>query len=210
MEPVQDMDVIDQSVDARYPPGLVLYKGLLRNIADEMYTYFDELPWNDTLSRRTQHYGYSYDYTLREPKKSKLKQLPMPKPIKCMCDVLHNRNILKDYPNQVIINQYTPGQGISAHRDHYPIFGDSVCTMSFGSGVSMHFKPYKIFSNQLGDTELEIYLEPGDVLVFEGDARMKYSHEIKGRKSDAVNGKRISRGVRISATFRHVNEPYRG
>jgi len=39
---------------------------------------------------------------------------------------------------------------------------------------------------------------------------MKWSHEIKKRKTDLVNNKKITRGVRISVTFRHVNDEFIG
>lgn len=166
--------------------------------------------WSTDLGRRTQHYGYKYSYSISEPQTAKLtRTTPPPPALHCLAEVLYRNKILKDYPNQIIVNEYEPGQGIGKHRDHHPIFGYDVATMSLGSGLEMQFEPYKNFKKKLPNEPLKIYLEPGSVLVFGGDARYKYSHEIKKRKSDTVDGRKIKRGKRISITFRHVNEEYR-
>lgn len=159
--------------------------------------------WSTALSRRTQHYGYIYDYTLREPKTKKLEVASKPPHIigkiaKC----LHSTGILRDFPNQIIVNEYVAGQGISKHRDHHPIFGYDIATISLGSGCSM------IFRSRNNDESKELYLEKGSVLVFGGSARYDWTHEIPNRKSDLVDGERVPRDTRVSITFRHVNDKY--
>lgn len=206
------MKIITSDGENIFPPGLVLYRGLLkRKYASKIYSYIQDLEWNKTLSRDTIHYGYAYDYSIREPQTRKLKPIDkeIPDYIKCLADALYESGILTEYPNQIIINKYEPGQGIAAHRDHNPIFGDSIATISLGSGIMMDFEPYREYKKTL-DKKLSVYLKPGDILVFAGDARLKYSHEIKKKKSDIVDGVRIPRDTRISITFRHVNKPYRG
>ena len=37
-----------------------------------------------------------------------------------------------------------------------------------------------------------------------GDSRYKWKHEMRGLKTDTVDGKKIKRGVRTSITFRSV------
>lgn len=205
------MKIITENEDGPFPDGLILYKRVFdENEASILFDKIDALEWQDALSRKVQHYGYKYDYTIKEPQTRKLIRGPdAPRILSCLADAFERTNLLTEYPNQIIVNKYLPGEGIGAHRDHYPIFGDSVGTISLGSGIEMEFKPYGKYKDELPDTVLKVYLEPGDILVFKGDARMKYSHEIKKRKSDLVNGKKISRGVRISLTFRHVNKQYR-
>jgi alkylated DNA repair dioxygenase AlkB len=41
---------------------------------------------------------------------------------------------------QVIINEYTPGQGIAAHIDHKGSFGPIVASLSLLSGAVMDFQ----------------------------------------------------------------------
>ena len=72
----------------------------------------------------------------------------------------------------------------------------------------IEFQPYKEYKQHLPNKTFYVYLKVGDVLVFRGDARMKYSHEIKKRKIDIIDNVKISRGIRISLTFRHVNKDY--
>lgn len=190
----------------------------LRYIPEALSARYQELvidllnneEWSTDLGRRTQHYGYKYSYSISEPQTVKLAPTkPPPSFLNCLAGSLYKTKTLKDYPNQIIVNEYEPGQGIGKHRDHYPIFGYDVATLSLGSGIEMQFEPYKNYKKELPTDPLKLYLEPGSVLVFGGDARYKYSHEIKKRKSDIVNGKKIIRGKRISITFRHVNEEYR-
>ena len=63
--------------------------------------------------------------------------------MRCISKILYDDKLLRNYPNQIIINKYIPGQGISAHRDHYPIFDNDIATLSLGSPIVIEFKPHK-------------------------------------------------------------------
>lgn len=194
-----------------FPDGLILYRGLIPfDKATHLYNLVNNQPWTDSLSRQVQQYGYIYDYTIKEPQTKKLEKSAhiIPPFLKCLQDALYKSKLLSEYPNQIIVNKYLPGQGIGAHRDHNPIFADSIATISLGSGTMMEFQPYKEYKQSLPNKIFYVYLEIGDILIFRGDARMKYSHEIKKRKTDIVDNKKISRRTRISLTFRHVNKNY--
>ena len=46
-----------------FPPGLTYEEDCITPESEaKIVKYIDEQPWNTTLSRRTQHYGYEYDY----------------------------------------------------------------------------------------------------------------------------------------------------
>ena len=45
-------------------------------------------------------------------------------------------------------------------------------------------------------------LEPGSMVALTGPARETWKHEIKGRKSDMIEGKKCPRGRRVSLTYR--------
>lgn len=190
-----------------WPDGLVLYTGIFgMDISKKLFDYVNGLKWSEALSRKVQHYGYYYGYNIKEPQTQILeKTAPPPMILQCIADALYNLGILKDYPNQIIVNRYLPGEGIGKHRDHYPIFGRDVATLSLGSDIDMQFEPYK---DLVEGEPLVVRLSVGSILVFGGDARMNWSHEIKKRKTDLVNGKKVNRGTRISITFRHVNEEF--
>ena len=101
----------------------------------------------------------------------------------------------------MIINEYEPGQGISAHIDCKPCFEDVIYSISLGSSAEM------VFSK--GDNKIGVLLHPRSAIILSGDARSKWKHEIPARKSDPspnpVKGKmRTKRSRRISLTFRKV------
>jgi alkylated DNA repair dioxygenase AlkB len=75
-------------------------------------------------------------------------------------------------------------------------YGPVVAAFTLGSGAEMVFR-------RGGEVE-SLYVEPGSLYIMSGDARSKWTHEMPGRKSDMVDGKKIPRGRRISVTFRNV------
>lgn len=189
-----------------WPEGLTLYTGIISpDKSDTLFRALDKLEWSDALSRKVQQYGYHYPYDIKEPQTRVLeKTVSAPTFLQKIADCIFSLGLLEDYPNQIIVNRYLPGEGIGKHRDHFPIFGKDVAVISLGSDIDMQFEPYAGESGVPATVRLTV----GSLLVFGGDARMKWSHEIKKRKTDTVDGKRVARGVRISITFRHVNEKY--
>jgi alkylated DNA repair dioxygenase AlkB len=49
-----------------------------------------------------------------------------------------------------------------------------------------------------------LLLMPGSLLVLSGEARYQWQHEIRGRKVDHWEGKKMERLRRVSLTFRKV------
>ena len=146
-------------------------------------------PWLNDLKRRVQHYGYKYDYKARTvTDDSYLGRLP---------EWLEpTTQKLPFKPDQAIVNEYLPGQGISAHVDCVPCFGDMIASLTLVSGAVMQFTN----DNQ----KEEIYLEPCSLITLSGPARYEWTHAIPGRKSDKVNGFQVERHRRVSLTFRSV------
>lgn len=202
------LDDLDPYSGDEWPEGLVLYrKFILIDKCLALYNYVDKYPYLEAtgIQREVQHYGFIYDYNFREPHVKKLNIAPAPPPVlKCLADTIYEADIMKCYPNQIIVNKYLSGQGISPHRDHYPIFDTDIGSLSLGSVYVMTFKHHKSHPDFDPTAELEIALPIGSLLVFADDARMNWTHEIKKKKSDNINGKRILRGTRISCTFRTV------
>ena len=102
-------------------------------------------------------------------------------------------------PDRCLINEYQPGQGISAHVDHHPRFGDEVVMISLLDEYPMRFAhpSGKVFEKRLA---------PRSVCVITGPSRYEWTHEIAKRKSDPVpgGGKRL-RKRRVSITYRKAN-----
>lgn len=155
----------------------------------------DVQPWLNDLKRRVQHYGYKYDYKARSVNEDAyLGSLPdwlLP-----LCEKLHKEKIFARPPDQVIVNEYQPGQGISAHIDCVPCFGETIASLSLGSESTMQFAK--------GAERHELYLEPCSLIVLSGPARYDWTHAIPARKSDSVDGYKVERNRRVSLTFRIV------
>ena len=100
--------------------------------------------------------------------------------------------------DQVIVNEYLPGQGISKHIDKITYFGSEIVTLSLGSTSVMTFR-----CGSTGQKE-DLFLERRSLLVLTDEARYQWTHEIPGRKSDIMAGVRYSRGRRLSITLRTV------
>lgn len=195
-----------------FPKGLVLYKDFIPpDYTNRLYKYVDKLQYHslENITRKIQHYGYIYDYRLREPITRKLqKGENIPNILECICNLLYKYSIMDNLPNQVIINKYEPGEGIAAHRDHYPIFGNSIATLSLGSEYIMTFRHHKSHPKYDPNIKLDISLPIGSLLVFSDDARLYWTHEIAKKKTDKINNKVVKRTTRISVTFRTVQKEY--
>jgi len=99
-------------------------------------------------------------------------------------------------PDQAIVNEYAPGQGIASHIDCVPCFDDVVISLSLAAPVVMDLKQ----KEQL----VPILLEPRSLLVLRGEARYHWTHGIAKRHQDSINGSVIARERRLSVTFRNV------
>lgn len=153
--------------------------------------------WLSDIKRRVQHYGYKYDYKARSIDYSMfLGQLPdwaLP-----MAQKLCDEKYIDTVPDQLIINEYKPGQGIANHIDCEPCFGGTVISISLGSSCVMDF------INVQTKQKIQVMLESGSLVVLTGEARHKWTHGIAQRKTDNFNGIKTNRQLRISMTFRKV------
>ena len=157
----------------------------------------DAQSWRTDLKRRVQHYGYVYDYKARNISRD-LWLGELPDWLSELTDKLVTAKHFQRAPDQVIINEYEAGQGIARHIDCIPCFGDTIASLSLGSPANMDFQ------NQKTDENASLRLVPRSLLIFSGAARHKWQHGIAARKSDLVNGVRITRTRRLSLTFRNV------
>lgn len=157
----------------------------------------DQCPWLNDLKRRVQHYGYKYDYRARGVSKDAYIG-PLPEWLERVAQRLQEQGYFNTVPDQVIVNEYGPGQGISAHVDCVPCFGETIASLSLGSGAMMQFQNVETKQKE------EIYLREGSLVVLSGPARYEWTHCIPARKSDVVEGLKTERSRRLSLTFRTV------
>jgi alkylated DNA repair dioxygenase AlkB len=159
---------------------------------DWLIEQIDSQPWDASMKRRVQHYGYRYDYKARTVS-PELHLGELPRWLNRIAWQLHQDGLIGTVPDEVAINDYQPGQGISAHIDCQPCFGDRVFSLSLGSAAVMAF-------TQAGEEKVELTLEPRSLLMMYGEARYNWKHAIPARKQDYGR----ERGRRISITFRKV------
>lgn len=165
---------------------------------EELWNNICASPWLGDLKRRVQHYGYKYDYRKRAIDHSMfLGDLP-DWSIK-YAQRLVDKGYISVIPDQIIINEYMPGQGIADHVDCEPCFADTVISLSLGSDVIMQLKEKGNRTNKV-----EVLLESNSLIILKGDARYQWTHGIPSRKTDLFNGERLTRQRRISLTFRKV------
>lgn len=177
---------------ARYVPEL--FSG---EEAARLIEALDTRPWDTTLKRRVQHFGYRYDYRARAVSGDAYLG-PLPDWLAGVCLRLVGEGYFERLPDQVIANEYLPGQGISAHVDCVPCFADRIASLSLLSACEMVFRP------AAGGEHCGLTLEPGSLLVMEGAARYDWTHEIPARTADIVDGTKRFHGRRVSLTFRNV------
>lgn len=179
-------------------PGLALSPGYLKvDRQKQLLATVDAEPWRDDLRRRVQHYGYRYDYRRRSVGPDSYLG-PLPRWAQEIAERLVDDTPIERTPDQLIVNEYMPGQGISAHIDCVPCFGPVVLSISLGSACVM------TFAEPATGESVHVLVEPGVLLVMSGDARYRWRHSIAPRSSDVLGGRRIERQRRVSLTFRCV------
>lgn len=173
--------------------GLRHIPGYLDSAAhDALLGHVDAAASRDFGGRRAQIYGYSYHYT----KGGVYRIEDLPPWAEDLSARLVRDGLMSDRADQLIVNDYAPGQGIPAHIDA-PLFTDTIISVSLGSSCVMEF------TNEAGDTK-EQFLEPMSVLVIAGESRRDWKHAIPARAHDVWMGREWPRARRVSLTFRQV------
>ena len=152
--------------------------------------------WRNDLNRRVQHYGWRYDYKARAITPD-MHIGALPDWLDDLAQKLYDETELFDRkPEQVIVNEYLPGQGIAMHIDHRG-FGPTVCTISLLDDWEMDFSEnWKDKSHAL--------LQRGSCVLLTESSRDDWQHGIASRKSEPSASGRRQRGRRLSLTFRTV------
>jgi alkylated DNA repair dioxygenase AlkB len=148
----------------------------------------DAAPWDTTWRRRRQPYGASYG-------KAGTIQRSIPDWAKFLVNRFQAEKISERPFDQMLINEYLPGQGIALHRD-YESFDRTVVSLSLLAPCVMDFR------HADDSRKGTVVLEPRSLLILSDEARYEWQHGIAARKSDRWQGKVIPRARRLSVTFR--------
>ena len=181
--------------------GVIYEPGFMTSAeCDSLLGSIDGRPWMNDLKRRVQHYGWRYDYSARFITEN-MKAEPLPDCIQAVAGRLRRKGWLTQTPDQVIVNEYEPGQGIAPHVDR-DCFGPAVATLSVGDCWPMQFIP--AVRNADRAERQEVLLDVGSILVLTGAARGKWMHGIARRKADGRGPDKRERQRRVSVTFRTI------
>ena len=185
-------------------PGLAYLPEFLDEFEESrIVEEIDRSAWNTDLTRRVQHYGWTYDYRQRAVADS-MRLGDLPAWAARIARRLVRAGLLAEMPDQVIVNEYLGSQGISRHIDH-PRFADGIATVSLLESWEMVFR-----RRSEPQDRRALVLERRSVAVMTGEARYEWTHEIPQRKSEPIagpgGGRRgwRPRGRRLSLTFRRV------
>ncbi|KAI9096995.1 hypothetical protein DFS34DRAFT_580979 [Phlyctochytrium arcticum] len=149
---------------------------------------------NPQLRRRTQQYGYEYNFVTRTIVSPTVEALP--EHLETVASRMESYFGEDRKPDFVIINEYLEGQGIMPHMDALP-FGPSVASLSMLSPCVMTMQ-HKA-SGKVVQTPLQV----NSLLLLQGEARYEWTHGIGKEMVQYWDGGEIVRGERrVSATFR--------
>jgi alkylated DNA repair dioxygenase AlkB len=161
--------------------------------------------------RKILQYGYYYTPRCNYTPRYKIVERPEISPIP---DVLiplkehaeeYVRTVIKPSHNisfdQCIVNRYLPREGISPHRDDIFTFGPVIACYTFLAGREMEFQ-------DCDDSHIRYFLhtKPNTMYIMTGDARYKWTHQMRSRKNDVVNGLKVPRAECFSVTFRQIDK----
>jgi len=180
--------------DTNIPEGLrILEEVVTRDEEQSLIEFVDACDWQSDLVRRVIHFGVRYDYSGRVGQAGSAP--PIPDQINWLVDRIRLIDGISQGSFAVIVNEYLPGQGISAHVDHLG-WGPVVCSLSLLSRISMTF--------ELEAERVDVELPARSLAVLAGPSRTEWNHSIASRKSDRVQGSRVQRERRVSFTFRTI------
>lgn len=203
-EPKKTPNEIGEDIFCEKENGLIYIPNFIS--AEEslkLIDYIENQPWSLELNRRVQHYGYRYDYKTRNLDVAS-GVLEIEQPFIGLLDTLTyelNELGLKSRPNQIIVNEYEIGQGITWHIDSEKSFDDNIFIISLLSDCLMKLEHKKT------KEQLDVYLKENSLLCLTKESRYDWKHTIPSTKSFIFNGKKSFRARRLSLTCRYIKNP---
>ena len=174
-------------------PGLVYVERYVsREEEQELLSAADREPWLTDWRRRRQVYGVAYSGP-----QAGAPLRPLPSWLAWLTARVQADGWLTGEIVNAVINEYTPGQGISAHRDH-PAFGPTVVAVSLGSASILQLEN----PSSPQAKKLLLDMQPRSLWVLGGEVRSHWLHSIAPRTSDMIAGVKRPRERRVSITLR--------
>lgn len=178
----QEAETINATVGSVIPGLRYVPNFLTTETHERLLAEVDSQPWLLDLKRKVQHYGFRYDYRSRSVDVS-MRLGDLPPWAADVARLLLERGLTDRMPDQLIVNEYEPGQGISNHIDCEPCFDGNVISVSLGSCCVMNF------THKTTGQVVPVLLQPCSAVVLEREARYDWMHGIPPRKSDEFQGR---------------------
>ncbi|KAJ1921510.1 hypothetical protein H4219_000547 [Mycoemilia scoparia] len=201
---------LDESVGFYYIPNFITleeHKAMIESIlADDerkrASVQSADKRWFKIQERFVKHYGNSFDYHLKHiGSKSLVASEKFPSWILPFIERAAEKvPSFNGKVNQLTIQKYPVGSGISFHTDSHTSFEDTVLVISLLTPVAMDFRHPATRAIITKD------LEPCSLVVMQGEARYGWEHAIRIRRSDLIAGEARERQERWSMTMRTLNE----
>ncbi|HAX80653.1 MAG TPA: alpha-ketoglutarate-dependent dioxygenase AlkB [Cyanobacteria bacterium UBA11372] len=194
----KELDLATLLADTANIPGLTYIPEYINpSQAEQLLLIIDQQIWSSQLKRSVQHYGYKYDYKKRLVDPS-MNLGALPNWAQDLAQRFYLEGLTEKIPDQVIVNEYQPGQGIANHIDCVPCFGNTIISLSLGGTCVMEFTRVKT------KEKIPVLLLPRSIIILQGAARYEWQHGIAARKTDKYYGREFVRDRRVSLTFRKV------
>ncbi|OQO15182.1 hypothetical protein B0A48_00565 [Cryoendolithus antarcticus] len=201
-------------------PGLSTLPSFLTSSEEtSLLAFLATQKWRTDLARRCIHYGGTYclmpprsasPSTRKKIEAQIFKADPLPPELDFVVDRMVETGLYSEdaRPEFCIVNEYSPGHGISAHVENFR-FGEPVVGLTLGQADTMRLHDLveegdgSVRSGLAGKAartgrKVDVVLERRGLVVMRGEARRKWQHEIvRGRMKGRGEGWR-----RVSLTFR--------
>ncbi|XP_074264522.1 alkylated DNA repair protein ALKBH8 homolog [Silene latifolia] len=224
--PVRTHDFVDvcSTAEELNIPGLYLFHDFITpNEEKELLAAVDSRPWISLAKRRVQHYGYEFCYQTRNVDTQRylgvLPSFVSPVLERVWTSSLEDATAIN--LDQLTVNEYPPGVGLSPHIDTHSAFEDKIFSLSLAGPCIMEFRRYQdgcwqsdsaskvmhgeSLENSANFVKKAVYLPPRSMLLLSGEARYAWHHYIPHHKVDNVKDNLIRRASRrVSFTLRKV------
>ena len=204
---MEEAERIPQEILNEICPGLYVYQEFITPEEENriIKQLDEECQWDTRLSRRVQHFGFEFDYASRKAF-SEYALVPFPSETKGCLEKVKKIEPAAEYMNQLTVNEYLPGQGISAHIDTHSCLGDVIISMSLLGDTVMRFIPAscKLY---LKTRRFNLWLPRRSLLIMKKESRLAFKHAIPLRMTDLLDGNIVKRSRRVSLTFRSIRIP---
>jgi alkylated DNA repair dioxygenase AlkB len=179
-------------VDVPAIPGLRYLREYITEAEEQKLAQaIDRLPWDTRWQRRIQPYGGMYGEEGSAP--------PIPAWGRRLARRMLEDGITDMAFDQMLVNEYLPGQGIALHRD-YASYDRTVASLSLLSAYVMDFRHHATGRKE------NLLLERRSLLILTDEARLDWQHGLAHRKTDRWHGMALPRGRRLSVTFRTLKK----